>query len=184
MKNKVVLNIVVLFFSLQPVILITSCSKEDIKMDITENEYFLDIVSPNGEKIANNIATLKSETALIIAEKTELDKAFEITNLNYLPCKKGYIAIIEYITEDGLKGSYAISKDAKVNYSTDNVVLKSPSSRLRSSSENGGGGQTKFVCKPHGNCSTCTLQGTYNPSTGEHTITCSCSECKMEITVS
>ncbi|HBN28602.1 MAG TPA: hypothetical protein DD421_06115 [Clostridiaceae bacterium] len=176
-------NIIVLIFSLQFVIFMSGCSKEDIKMNIAENEYLLDIVAPSGEKIANNITELKKETAFIIAETFEIDKTFEITNLNYLPCKKGYIAIIEYLTEDGMKGTYAISKDAEVNYSTDNVILKS-SSRLRSSSENGGGGQTKFVCKPHGNCSTCTLQGSYNPNTGENTITCSCNECKMEITVS
>ncbi|WP_298654070.1 hypothetical protein [uncultured Proteiniphilum sp.] len=178
------INIIIFFLGFYSLFCFYSCSNEEIEIGVTEKEHYLNLISPSGEKIADNIADLKNETALIVAEAYGIDKAFEITKLDYLPSEKGYIVFIEYKTEDGLNGSYVMSKNVKINYSQDNVILKSSNCRLKSGSEDGGGGSTKFVCKPHGNCSSCILQGSYDPNTGEHTITCSCSECKMEITIS
>jgi hypothetical protein len=155
-----------------------------MEMKVTEKEYCLNLIAPSGEKISDNIATLKNETALIVAETYGIDKTFEITKLDYLPTEKGYIVFVEYKTEDGIKGSYAMSKNVNINYSLDNIALKSSNNRLKTGTENGSGGSTKFVCKANGSCNSYTIQGSYDPNTGTHTITCSCSECKLEVTTS
>ena len=161
-----------------------SCSNDELQVGIKETELSLNLTSPSGTRVAESIMELKYETAMVIAEVYGMDKEFEIMGFNYLPSDEGYIVLIDYKTEDDITGTYAISKDAEICYSMDTMVLKHSNNKLRSGSENGGSGSTKYVCKPHGRCHSCTLQGVYNPSTGENIITCSCDECKMEITYS
>jgi hypothetical protein len=187
LKSKVLTLGIVLAGMISAGIFMQSCSQDNDFSEITinEDENSLNLIAPNGEKIADNIVSLKNETAQIIAETFGIEKEFEITNLNYLPTEKGYVVFVEYKTSDGIIKNYVKAHNAFVNYSTNNLQIRHLSNpRLKSGNEGSSYKKVKFECLPNGNCNSCIIQGVYDPSTGENTIRCSCEECQMRITYS
>jgi hypothetical protein len=88
------------------ILFIAGCSHDN--MDIIETnpqELSLNLVAPNGIKIAEDIDALKSSSAEILSF---LNRGFEITGIEYFTCEKGFIATVKYMTDDGETGMYVL----------------------------------------------------------------------------
>jgi hypothetical protein len=161
------------------------CDKnfDDVEINnikITSNEHSLNLKSPNGKMIYDNIHMLKKE----MAESIVIGEEFEITSLDYRSVSKGYFVIINYVTIGGRIGNFAISEGTPVNILSDKVIMNLPSSpRLKNPTETGNVTKVKFRCLPSGNCSNCMIETTEDPNTNLSTTTCSCSTCELETTV-
>jgi hypothetical protein len=86
--------------------LLQSCKTDDKSFDLDSGRA-LDLQSPNGEWIADNISSFKEKVSFVIEDIYGERKEFEIVKLEFIPdIPEGYVAEIEYETYDGFKGSY------------------------------------------------------------------------------
>ncbi|MDR2039236.1 MAG: hypothetical protein LBQ60_15040 [Bacteroidales bacterium] len=158
---------------------IFGCNKDE---SITIEEQALNLISPSGEMISQNIQSLKKESSAIINDVFETIKEFEITDIEYLPVNKGYVAIVKYKTSDGIYGNYAISCGTHVNFNSNQVrMITGSSPKLKNNNENSGKKPVyTFVCHANGSCNTCSLEGDLDPENNQATVTCSCNDCILE----
>jgi len=149
------------------------CNKSIEEIDL------LNMTAPNGEKISENVFKLKDEISSILKNSHNISEDFEITNLKYLPVAKGYFVFIEYQTSSGIKGNIVKAKDTNVKHFSKVITLNVP--RLKSQSEDTGGGVDNIVfsCNPRGSCSSCIVEG--EMWEGGATAYCSCSECELKV---
>lgn len=161
---------------------LSGCSQEAAKDgEATQEELALSLKAPSGEMIADDIRALKEEASLIINGDSKAGVELEIVALNYFPASTGYAVIVEYLTSDGNTGNFMKSKGVGVNCSGSELVMqKLP--RLKSSDETSGNSGVTFSCIANGSCSTCGVEGTYNPQTNVATVMCSCNECILKST--
>lgn len=87
-------------------IVLFGCSHSDeIEEYISNHEKDLSLVAPDGAKIAESISYLKKEISAIIAERSEMDQGFSIKNIEYAQVDNGYLAIINFVTDDNTQGA-------------------------------------------------------------------------------
>lgn len=132
MRKKILLVIAILGISLG------SCNKEEDGP--TDNDKAsINLIAPNGQKIANDIETLTNLIAGIAEDSYGESKDIEISNIIYHKSSNGFIAEISYITYDGHSNNVIISNtsleyDPKLN-------------RIKTRSEDATDGITIYSCK-------------------------------------
>lgn len=94
----------------------------------------------------------------------------EIVNVQHLPVKQGYAAIITYKNQDGTTGNYGIFSGVQLNLSNGAAL----NTEMRD-------GKVKISCA--GTC-TCHLSTTINTDTGVITVDCGCSSCSAQVSQS
>ncbi|HYC28978.1 MAG TPA: hypothetical protein VEB42_09180, partial [Chitinophagaceae bacterium] len=114
------------------------------------------LMAPSGQRIAASMRALKAESVQIISGKHAGVREFEITDVSYLPVKKGYAAIITYRLQDGTTDSYGIFSGVELNL-PQRAALSTDASY----------GKVKISCA--GTC-TCHLSTTINTDTGVITV--------------
>jgi hypothetical protein len=125
----------------------------------------LNLVAPSGQRIASSIEQLKLRAYPVIIRKNGALVDFTITKINYYPVKTGLLAEIKYISKEGIEGNFILQS----SHSTNKSASISPDV-MRS-----------YSCSKNGACQeTCAVQAVQTPD-GTFTVTCSCSECKMNI---
>jgi hypothetical protein len=169
---KSILYHIVVFFCIA---LITGCNKDD--SDITPQKSSLNLVSPNGIKIAKDINSLKLITSEHLSSLNNgMEVEFEITDIEYVTVPDGFIAFIVYRLGNGNIRKYALlSKEAPISMMANSVVLSNFSYiRLK----NGSGGSNRCV-----ECTGCDLILRDIPGE-ERRLECSpgCEDCSMVIT--
>lgn len=165
-------------------ILFSGCSKDqwDDAPAISEKESSLNLVSPSKVRIATNIATLKNETDYIISYlHNGMSKDFEIVDIQFLPVSRGWAALIEYQTTDGVISNYLkASKDATIDFGPESSssLQVMPSTRVGGTVDiDGLDGPFTIVCK--GRCNGtdphCSVAGSGSM------VTCACNGCSLLI---
>lgn len=130
-----------------------------------EHTSSLDLIAPSGQRIASSIEQLKSRANRVIILKNGALVDFTITKIKYYPVKTGLLAEIKYILKGGVEGNFILQTIPTTNKSTS---IRPDVMRSYSCSKNGG-------CQE-----TCAVQIVQTPD-GTYTVTCSCSECKMNV---
>ena len=119
-----------LFCLLSLGIVLLSCNSDEDILEITEIESSLNLRSPNGDKIAPNISSLKEEVSISLAERFGIDKDFNITNLEYASVKEGYAVQIFYTTSEGTLGAVIKTNIMSASYPPD-LNVKNDLPRLK-----------------------------------------------------
>lgn len=82
-------------------IFLFSCStSNEIDEFVSNQEKELNLIAPNGVKIAESLLIIKKEIGLIIAENSEVDKKINISKIDYFQVDNGYLALINFLTDD------------------------------------------------------------------------------------
>lgn len=182
MITKYVNNLTTMILLLSCVVF-TACNDDILDKEIFYEESSLNLIAPSGEKIADNIVSLRNEVSQVIVQTFGIEKEFEITNLNYLPAKKGYAVVIEYETADGIAKNYLKASNVPIHaLSSSAMIFHLPNPRLKNDSESSGGKRVKFECISHGNCNDCQIMQTTDPTTGNITVSCSNECCYLKTT--
>jgi hypothetical protein len=175
MKIKYVGNLIMMML-FPSCIVFTACNDDISDQQISLRESSLNLVAPSGEKIADDIVSLRSEVSQVVAETFGVEKKFEITALNYVPLKKGFAVTIEYETADGFAKNY-LKRSSKVSIEFAGalvIVFNSSSPRLKNGPESSdAGGRGRVECSGHGNCNDCRIVETRDDVTGNVIIRCS-----------
>jgi len=127
------------------IVLIAGCSNDDF--GVTPKESSLNLISPNGIKIAKDIITLKRNTSAFISSFNDgMEIEIEITNIEYVNVSKGFVAIIEYKFDNGDISTYALfSNLGNVELSAYEMIMPN-FPKLKSGSESGGLDPSKIKC--------------------------------------
>jgi hypothetical protein len=162
-----------------------ACQKNQADTSITSKEAVLSLKAPSGVNIASNITALKSEASEVVSKKFNAKVNFEITDINYLPVKTGYAAIISYKTQEGISSNYAVFNGVKFKIVSQSIKTDVNTSNDLSSLENSmlSTAKIKIVCSRIGTCE-CKVEGTVDMNTGIITWRCSCEQCAAEVTTS
>ena len=146
MKKKMFLLNACLAISIQVLI---SCSNDmnSYKDEIVGNEKELNLRAPSGEYLAKDIETLKEMLSPIIESGYEENKDFEILSIQYDPLVIGFVANIEYRTNDEIESNIIVNK-------TENTSVRRFKTRRE---DNSGGGLEYYNCRKANNkkCSSC-----------------------------
>ena len=140
------------------------------------------MTSPNGDKIASSVLSLKEETSIVVAEKFGVDKDFLITDLTYIPVKEGYSVLVKYETLDGIKGGFIKTNNTSFTVSPDlKVTVVNKSVRLGVGEENTANlNGMRITCKQLGSCE-CIPTFKTNAN-GSVSYSCGpCNHCEMTI---
>lgn len=117
-------RIVFATFWLVATAIVAGCSNKNEVANLETEK--ISLVAPNGERIAQDMATLKKETARIVAKQFGNDTSFKITDVEYASVSDGYLALINYELDNGEKSSYAISNSRAVltNSAIDTLIIE------------------------------------------------------------
>ena len=107
-------------------LLVWACNSMDDSVAVTDLEESLEIVTPNGFLLAENVASLKTEISQIL----QLSCGFELIAIEHIEVKYGYAAMVYYLLDDENIGAVAIVKGDEYS-NTDRII------RVKSSSESG-----------------------------------------------
>jgi hypothetical protein len=151
-----------------------SCSQDGdmTGLEISANEKSLNLIAPNGEKIAKNIFHLKEIVSVSVAERFGIDKDFDITSLEYVPVKDCYAVLIKYKTSDDIEGGILKTNNKSLRL-TNTKITYVDRIRLKSGGEN-----TTIIngyivtCTPYPSNSTCTCIPKTDIVDGELHTTC------------
>ena len=179
MKN---LNQFVKFFSmLLCFYIVSSCTNEYTLSSVEKN---LNLVSPNGIKIANSIEDLRAHTAKVIIDITGAAAEFSISEIVYMPVKVGYSANVKFITNQGQVGNYILHYGSEYQLKSNSIVSMDKSGKI--STLQGGGAisplqvQQTMTCHRLGDCP-CLIQVVIT-SNGTCAYGCGdCEQCSMSI---
>jgi hypothetical protein len=163
--------------------LVTGCNKDD--SDITPQKSSLNLVSPNGIKIAEDINSLKLSTSEHLSSLNNgMEVEFEITDIEYATVPLGFIAFIVYRLDNGnIRKSALLSKEAHISMMANSMVLSNlPDIRLKNRSESGGSNR-HVDCVGSCNGTGCSLIIRDIPGEGRR-LECypGCEDCSMVIT--
>ena len=102
MKKRILLVIAIMGFALG------SCDKE---MDefVDNNESTINLIAPNGQKIAANVEILTNIIAEVVEEKYCENKDVNIDDVIYYDTDYGFIAEVRYTTYDGHSSNLIMS---------------------------------------------------------------------------
>jgi hypothetical protein len=172
--------------ALFPSCVVFTAYNDDISdQQISLRESSLNLVAPSGEKIADDIVSLRNEVSQVVAETFGVEKEFEITALNYLPIKKGFAVTIEYETADGFAKNYLKTRRvSSIKCLCSVMVYRFASPRPKNdpeSSDAGAQGDEKVECISHGDCTDCEINRTKNDVTGAVIVRCSKECCWLKI---
>ena len=172
-----------LFFAIGTVFFFQSCeNNQNEPVELDSKELLLNLTSPNGDKIASSVLSLKEETSIVVAEKFGVDKDFLITDLTYIPVKEGYSVLVKYETSDGIKGGFIKTNNTSYTISPDlKVTVVNNSVRLGVGEENSANlNSIRITCKQLGSCECIpTFKTNANGSIG---YSCGpCNHCEMTI---
>lgn len=162
---------------------VISCSKEVAKNIKTTQA--INLIAPNGVKIASNFESLKNIASEVIAYKGISSSNFEITKVDFLNVKQGYAALVYYKTKDGIESNFGLANAPNIGYSATTLIKKQlnaevvktlsiPKYGVASANE---GTTTTVSCA--GSCG-CKVEGTLYPD-GRATYGCSCTDCTATI---
>ena len=156
-------------------VLSLSCQKN---ASTSNNEKALNLQAPSGQQVAASIQQLKAETARVILFKYNIEQEFQVTNIEYLPVKRGFAAIVTYRLQDGTTGTYGVFQGVQFTLpSSSGAGIIPPINALQQEAA----GKATISCK--GNCQ-CSLSATINTDTGIITVSCGCNSCDAYVTVS
>ena len=155
MSNFKKVYLVSLLFAIGSIFCFQSCeNNQNEPIEVDSKELLLNLTSPNGDKIASSVLSLKEETSIVVAEKFGVDKDFLITDLTYIPVKEGYSVLVKYETLDGIKGGFIKTNNTSFTVSPDlKVTVVNKSVRLGVGEENTANlNGMRITCKQLGSC--------------------------------
>ena len=140
-----------------------SCNEEESQtLDVSSK---IELVSPMGFKIADNISNLK--------EILDLSESSKIENVTFEENDKFNVAFIDYVDKDGIESNYAIGIGALKFYSDKMEIGGNPSNTSRSMNR-----RWRISC---GGCSDpCGVGGTLD-NEGNMAFNCESSCCILEV---
>lgn len=179
-KKKWVITILTLCCSCGFLSLFYSCEQSDDDILLKRAEENLNLIAPSGERIADDVVTLKKKVADFISERYGIDKDFEIKGLQYLPLSDGYSVLVDYKTEDGIVSNLGITSNncSKVKFEADEISARTIKRNvgLKTRREvDGGDAEVTYSCKASSTSSDkceCKLTVFYHEDTGVYEYSC------------
>ena len=108
----------------------------------------LNLVSPNGIRIAKDIHSLKHSVSVYMSSKNDgMEIEFDIINIEYHLVSEGFVAFIEYRLDNGIIGRIMnFSNNSSITPISKTIEVRNLSTNLKNRSESGDGGYNYAEC--------------------------------------
>lgn len=151
----------------------------------------IELTAPNGDKIAESIEDVKLEISNYIAIEYGKDLAYTVTGVDYVAINDGFLAIINYMLEDGSKHNIVKTNNLNVlsnssidilidNRVGDHILLEDDGKATLNFASRSVKPSVSFVCKSELNCTPCKVIAKSVGESTEVTCTTDCEDCKLK----